>query len=171
MEIVIRRLNELRTHGLIGDYAIGGAFAFIYYAEPFETQDIDVFAHLPHQGALVTLAPIYAFLKDRGHVVEDEFVIIEGMPLQFLPVSDPLLEEAVREAREVCVGRESSRVFTAEHAVAIALRTGRAKDHMKIEHLLGTARAPLDQQRLADILERHGLTHRWQRFQERYGSP
>ena len=42
IEVVFQRLNELESAGLIGRCAIGGAFSFIYYAEPFETGDLDV---------------------------------------------------------------------------------------------------------------------------------
>jgi len=44
--------------------------------------------------------------------------------------------------------------FTAEHAVAVALQTNRAKDRVKILHLQETATTPLDRQRLESILQR-----------------
>lgn len=53
----------------------------------------------------------------------------------------------------------------AEHAVAIAVRTGRARDHMKIARLLASAPDALDHRRLEDILRRHGLLEAWKRLQ------
>lgn len=36
---VVAHLNALQARGLIGSHAIGGAMAFVYWAEPFETKD------------------------------------------------------------------------------------------------------------------------------------
>ncbi|MPZ16405.1 MAG: hypothetical protein GEV06_00610 [Luteitalea sp.] len=59
LEAVVRCLNGLKARGLIGEHAIGGAMAFIYWAEPFETKDLDVFAVLPATAAdVIHLAPI-----------------------------------------------------------------------------------------------------------------
>ena len=38
-------------------------------------------------GGLLTLAPLYAALRARGFVEEDECVNIEGVPVQFLPAT------------------------------------------------------------------------------------
>ncbi|HZX67099.1 MAG TPA: hypothetical protein VFE76_16970, partial [Myxococcales bacterium] len=78
LERVFQRLNELERARLIGPHAIGGAFAFIYYAEPFETNDLDVFAHIPSEGMLINLAPIYEHLRNLGYRAEGEQISIEG---------------------------------------------------------------------------------------------
>lgn len=39
---VLRAANELVAAGLIEDYALGGAFAAIYYIEPFTTYGADI---------------------------------------------------------------------------------------------------------------------------------
>jgi hypothetical protein len=139
IERLFQRLNELERTGLIGRYAIGGAFAFIYYAEPFETSDVDVFAHIPSEGALISLAPIYDHLRKFGYREEDEHIVIEGVPVQILPAAGALVEEAIERATEITIGKEPTRMFTAEHAVAVAMQTNRAKDKMKILHLLEAA--------------------------------
>jgi hypothetical protein len=169
IERMFQRLNELERTGLIGRYAIGGAFAFIYYAEPFETSDVDVFAHIPSEGALISLAPIYEYLRKLGCVEEDEHLLIEGIPVQILPATGPLVEEAIERAQGITIGREATRIFTAEHAVAVALKTNRAKDRMKILHLLETAATPLNRSELDSILHRHGLIDRWRKFEESIG--
>lgn len=43
MEQVIQVLNRMRDDGVVSDYAIGGGIAAIYYLEPYQTDDIDVF--------------------------------------------------------------------------------------------------------------------------------
>lgn len=169
LKMVARLLAEMRSAGLIGEYAIGGAYAFIYYAEPFETQDLDVFAHLPVHGRFVDMTPIYAFFAAKGYPPHCEHVVVDGLPMQLLPAPTPLVAEAVGQAREIKVDRMATRIFTAEHAVAIALQTNRPKDHMKIAHLLETARAPLDEVRLLDILTRHRLLTRWRELLRRLG--
>ena len=93
-------------------------------------------------------------------------VLIEGFPVQFLPAPTPLVHEALTEARTVEVGKQRTRVFSAEHAVAVALQTNRATDRLKIEHLLESGREPLDEARLAAILKAHGLEDRWKKFLE-----
>jgi len=44
---VFLELNELKATGLLRDYALGGATAALFYAEPARTYDIDVFVLLP----------------------------------------------------------------------------------------------------------------------------
>jgi hypothetical protein len=41
---VFRELNELTKGGIIREYALGGATAVAFYAEPTPTYDIDVFS-------------------------------------------------------------------------------------------------------------------------------
>jgi hypothetical protein len=167
LEKILERLNGLESRGVIGPYAIGGAFAFVFYAEPIDTRDLDIFTRLPvSSGGLVLLDKLYAELQEQGCIPEGEAVLIEGYPVQILPESTPLVEEGVREAISVQVGKQTTRVFSQEHAVAIALQTNRAKDRLKIEHLFETGRVPLDRSRLEDILRRHGLLERWRRFLE-----
>ena len=47
MEPVIQVLNEMKQAGAVLDYAIGGAMAFIFYAEPQATYDLDIFVTFP----------------------------------------------------------------------------------------------------------------------------
>jgi hypothetical protein len=71
----------------------------------------------------------------------------------------------LREAVDARVGRQTARILTAEHAVAIAVRTGRPRDHMKIARLLASAPEAVDHRKLEDILARHGLVEAWRRLQ------
>ena len=167
LEKIVERLNELQRQGVIGLHAIGGAFAFIFYAEPITTRDLDVFAELPTSpGGLILLDKLFEELHRRGYSSEGDAVLIEGFPVQFLPAPTPLVGEALLEARSVKVGRQKTRVFTAEHAVAVALQTNRATDRLKIEHLIESGREPLDERRLTTILKAHGLEERWKKFLE-----
>jgi hypothetical protein len=169
LQTVAARLNEMKARGLIGEHAVGGAMAFIYWGEPFETKDLDVFAVLPTTAAgLIQLSPIWEHLVAHGGKPEGLFIRIGRLLVDFVPASDALDEEAIAEAVSVEVGAETTRVFTPEHAVAIALRTWRGKDREHIDRLIRTGRRPLDVAKLQAILRRYVLTERWQRFKEMY---
>lgn len=147
--------------GVIEQYAIGGAVAAIFYIEPINTNDLDVFFHVKDPSAgLNILAPLYKYLSALGYKGQGEAIDIEGWPVQFLPVFNPLLEEAVQQAKEVRLQRTKTRVMQAEHLVAIMLETGRLKDQARIEQFM--EHEVVDQDRLADILARHGLIKKWE---------
>jgi hypothetical protein len=58
--------------------------------------------------------------------------------------------------------------MTAEHLVAIAIRTGRAKDHARILQFL--EQDAVDTERLNRVLAGHGLIAKWQQFKKKYGA-
>lgn len=161
-------LNQMQASGVIGRYAIGGAVGATFYLEPVATVDVDVFVVMhPEPGRLIaTPKPIYDYLISRGYTAEGEYLVIEGWPVQFLPPTGPLLEEAIGEAVETDVEGERTFVLSAEHLVAIALQTNRAKDKARILQFVEAG--VLDQQRLQDILARHGLLERWRRFEQQF---
>lgn len=163
MERTLKVLNELERKGLFARYAIGGGVGAIFYMEPFLTYDLDVFVVLPARaGGLLTLGPLYAALRQDGYLEEDECVNIEGVPVQFLPAYNSLVEEALAEAREVHYEQTPTRVLRAEHLVAIMLQTGRAKDRQRFSAFL--RETDLDRNTLKDILQRHQLVDRWQQW-------
>lgn len=160
MEKTLIVLNDLVNRGLIRGYAIGGAMGATFYLEPLLTFDLDVFVELPtSQSGLLTLSPLYEHLRSRAYREEGECVNIEGTPVQFLPAYNALVEEAVKEARRTKFEATSTRVLTPEYLVAIAVQTGRAKDRDRVR--LFREQTKLDMVRLRSILERHGLTARW----------
>ena len=160
MEKALQVLNELERKGELGRYAIGGAMAATFYLEPVLTFDLDIFVVLPGTaGGLLTLAPLYQALRARGYTADGDCVMIEGIPVQFLPAFNPLLEEALAEAREVTYGGTPTRVLQIEHLAAIAVQTGRAKDRQRVN--LFADEAEMDQSRLKAILDRYGLEAKW----------
>lgn len=88
--------------GVIEQYAIGGAVAAIFYIEPINTNDLDIFFHVKDSSVgLDILAPRYEYLSGLGYKGQRETIDIKGWPVQFLLVFNPLLEEAVEQAKEV----------------------------------------------------------------------
>jgi len=156
MEKTLQVLNDLVHAGVVSRYAIGGAMGAMFYIEPVLTFDLDVFVVLPQtRGGLLTLEPLYEALRARGYREEDECVNIEGVPVQFLPAYNALLEEALAEAREMRYEATPTRVLRPEHLLAIALQTGRDKDRERVRLLREQAR--LDQKYLKGVLSRHRL--------------
>ena len=165
MKLAIQVLNDLKREGVIADYAIGGAIAALFYAEPSFTQDLDVFVLFPEpkRGKLISLGPIYAALRNRGYKAFKEFVEIEGILVQFLPASGALLEEALKEAYNKRYEGTPTRVMRPEHLIAIALQTGRAKDRARVSLLMEQATMEMDYLRL--VLKRHKLDKEFAKWQ------
>lgn len=164
MKETLEAIQRMRAEGVIGAYAIGGAVGATFYLEPMATMDVDVFVSFGKKDSgLISLAPIYSYLKARGYGSRGEYVIIGGWPVQFLPPADPLGGEAVAEAVTTEVEGTPTRVMTAEHLVAIALQLGRAKDHARILQFIEAG--VLDTGKLDSILARHGLQAKWTRFE------
>lgn len=147
--------------GVIDEYAIGGAVAALFYIEPINTNDLDIFFHMKDLSAgLDILSPLYKYLSGLGYKGKGEAIDIEGWPVQFLPIFNPLLEEAVEQAKEVRFQRTTTRIMQAEHLVAIMLQIGRLKDHARIAQFI--EHDAFDQKQLTDILSRHGLIKKWE---------
>jgi hypothetical protein len=164
----IATINQMQAAGVIERYAIGGAVGSTFYIEPVATLDVDVFVAFPPQAGslLVSPQPIFDYLKERGGVMDGEYIILAGWPVQFLPAANPLLTEALDQAVEKRVTDVSVRVFTAEHLAAIALQTGRAKDKARLLQFVEAG--ALDATRFQDIVIRHGLASAWERFENQF---
>ena len=163
MKRTLEILQELERAGIMSRHAIGGAMGATFYVEPFLTFDLDVFVLLPRTaGGLLTLTPLYDALRARGYAVEGEHVNIEGVPVQFIPAYNALLEEALQEAREVPYEDARARVLRGEHLAAICIHTGRPKDRERVRLL--REQAALDEDYLAAVLARHGLAVKWREW-------
>jgi len=163
----IKVINQLVKDGVVQGYAIGGAVAAIYYLEPFDTIDLDIFVQVNASGSdLTLLAPIYEYLVKRGYKVGGEFIYIEGMPVKFLPVFNLLTEEAVEKARTIKYSRVTTRIMRPEHLVAIMLDTGRPKDYLRISMFL--ERGAVNKRLLSAVLKRHGLMEKGKDNQYRF---
>ena len=163
MKRTLEILFDLERAGILSRHAIGGAMGATFYVEPLLTFDLDVFVLLPRTaGGLLTLTPLYEALRARGYAEEGAYVNIEGVPVQFLPAYNALLEEALREAREVPYDDVQARVLRAEHLAAICVQTGRPKDRERARLL--REQATLDADYLAAVLARHGLAGKWREW-------
>ena len=167
MKDTLEVINRMQADGVIGEYAIGGAVGAMLYLEPAATLDVDVFVVLPSSKAgLLSLAPIYEYLKARGCIEKEEHIVIGGWPVQFISPSDESEREAVAAAVTTEVDGTQTRIMSAEHLVAIALRTGRSKDHARILQFL--EQEAVDRKKLEAVIEKYGLRSKWEQFRRRY---
>jgi hypothetical protein len=82
---VFRDLNALKAEDIVQEYAIGGATAVLFYAEPTRTYDVDVFVLLQPTGSgIVSLDPIYQWARQRNYPAQSEHIMMHGVPVQFL---------------------------------------------------------------------------------------
>ena len=150
-------MAQMRDDGMVTDYAIGGATAVLFYAEPIRTYDVDVFVTLPSgpAPALVSLSSVYAWAKNRGIEIQGEHLMIETVPVQLLPAYNSLVEEAVADARVHDYEGVPVRVVGPEHLVALALQAGGARRRERAWQLLQFG--GVDRRRLRMILDAHAI--------------
>ncbi|MSU35027.1 MAG: hypothetical protein EXS36_07920 [Pedosphaera sp.] len=159
MKLALQAINDLERQELVQSPAIGGAMALLFHDEPVVTYDLDIFCLLPKAGLLVTLEPIYAALLARGFHVEAEAVVIDGVPVQFIPAYNALVTEALEHTESRMFDGVPVRVLRLEYLMAIMLQTNRPKDRQRLAMLVGNA--AIDNARLCDILLRHNLLAAW----------
>src|SRR5262245_33853209 len=173
IEVIVR----LAEQGVIRRYAIAGAVAALNYIQPTLTEDLDILVSTPdfeaHKSGLLLLSPIEKALAQMGYAERTSVgYMVEGWPVQFLPVASPLDDEALDNAVEIDVDVSATppvkaRCLTAEHIVAIALKVGRLKDLARIEAFLSAGQ--VDLAALKDVLARHHLLDAWKTFCSKAG--
>ena len=146
----LKTLNRLKRAGVIKDYVIGGGYAVNYYLEPILTYDLDIYVLMTTDKEYTAL---YQYFRSHKYGIKNVYIVIEGMPVQFLPsFISPLVDEAIRRAKRIRVKGTTSKVLTVEYLIATLLMAFRPKDKMVIPHLLEQA----DMQVLSEILGRFG---------------
>lgn len=165
---VIEIINQMQVDGIIGSYAIGGAVGATFYIEPAATMDVDVFIQFHVEpGAIITLTPIFEYLKAKGYVVQGEHIFIADTPVLFLPPPSPLVEEALANAVQRDIDGTPAWVFKAEFIAAIALELGRTKDKLRLSQFMEAD--ALDIAIFEIILAKHKLSNKWQLFKQQFG--
>jgi predicted nucleotidyltransferase len=164
MKETLKVINEMKEKGLINDYAIGGGIAALFYIEPFLTYDLDVFiipVEKRNNKGLIFLSAVFDYLRSMGYSWKGEHIIIEGVPVQFIP-ADELEKEAVENARVIEYEGIKAKVISPEYLIVILLRAGRKKDIEKIERLL--EQTEIDRKKLNELLNKFNLKERFQTF-------
>ncbi len=151
-----RVLHQLRDDGVIEEYAVGGAMAMLFWAEPALTFDLDVFVRLPSADTtLVSLGPVYEWLRAHGCTESAEHVMIHGTPVQFLVSPNALADEAIAAAAIHELDDVPCRVMRPEHLCALWLQAGGSKRRERVQLLRDAG--VVDETVLNDLLRRHGV--------------
>lgn len=155
--VALAAVRDLKTEGVVTDYAVGGAMAAAFWSEPTATFDLDVFVVSQSRGMLVDLGPIYAWARQRGYREEAEHIVIAGIPVQLIPVHNPLASEAVEHAAELDYEGEPVRVITPEYLIAMYLEPS-ARTHKRLARVGALLDEPtVDHALLDDLLARYNL--------------
>lgn len=166
---VIAVLEDMCDSGIIRRYAVGGAFAATLHDEPIATLDLDIFFSFSKEqdSPILSLSEIYDYARERGFSFDHEFVDIYGWLVQFVESGkNELWLEALENAGRVMIGDNSVGVIDPDYLVAMWLFAGRSKDIEKIGRFLESDL--VDRRRLADIVERHGLSLKWEKEKHRF---
>jgi hypothetical protein len=163
MEKTLEILNKMQAEKLFKKYAIGGAIASIFYIEPLTTYDLDIMIILEDdESSLATLTPIYNWLSNKGYKPEKEHIMIEGIPVQFIPAYNELIKEAIEDTEQQNYKDVTTYVLKPEYLIAIMLDTNRAKDRERIVRFL--EEGEIDFALLEKILVKFNLNEKFKRF-------
>jgi hypothetical protein len=168
----IEIVNTLVNQGAIERYAITGAVAALYYIEPTLTEDLDILVSIgsfeTRPSGLILLGPLETALAKLGYAERtDVGILVEGWPVQFLPISSKFDAEALDQAADVQFQLKAespihTRILKAEYIVANAVKLGRLKDLARVEAFLD--HKAVDLKTLKPILERYELMPAWKDF-------
>jgi len=134
---VLKEINNLKKRRTLKDYAIAGGIAKNYYLEPQFTYDLDIFILID---TMDNFHNIYNYFRRKKHKIENVFIIIQDIPVQFFPsFIHPLIEEAIKNAKLIKVSKVRTKILTAEYLIATLLMSFRQKDKYAIMELLSFA--------------------------------
>lgn len=157
-EAALGALNEIKREGVVSEYAIAGALALLFWSEPVPTYDLDVLVFLPESsGTIVSLDPIYRWAERRGYRSEREHILIEGLPVQFVPAHNALADEAIETAAELSYGNMRIRVVRPEYLIALYLEGSAATLKRRERAAALRESGKIDQTLLRDLAQRFKL--------------
>lgn len=166
MKETLEVLNGLKEKALINDYAVGGGIATIFYTEPIFTYDLDVFVIVKPEprGGIISLTSIYDYLVGKGYTWKGEHIVVEGLPVQFIPAESGIEKDAVDNAKDIIYSGVKTKILSAEYLIAIALNVGRRKDFDKISRLIDQAK--IGKKALEAILKKYHLLDKFKRWEK-----
>lgn len=94
LDKIFKLLKEMEKKRILKEYAICGAVATIYYTEPFLTQDIDIFFIPESDKKIILMTPFYNFFLEKGYKSLKEYILVNEIPIQFIPASKEIEKEA-----------------------------------------------------------------------------
>jgi len=168
MKDTLKIINQMLKQKLFKKYAIGGGIGAIFYIEPVTTFDLDIFIIMKEkkENTILLLTPIYDWLKKNGYKFKNEQIVIEGIPVQFIPSYNKLVKEAVENSKETEYNNVNTYVISKEYLIAIMLQTNRQKDRERMIKFM--EQADVSDEILDSILKRHNLIKALKEFEKKY---
>ena len=169
MRKTLEKINILLEKGIITNYAIAGGMAQFYYIEPSVTYVLDIIVHIPHEEkTLNPLSDIYAWAAQNGYPSENEHIIIEGIPVQFLLAYNDLVKDALENSSQIKLYEVVTYILKPEYLMAIMLQTGGLSDKERLAKFL--IDADYDKEKFLDITKRYDLLELYKKFSgEKHG--
>lgn len=164
MKETLKVLNDMVAKGAIERYAVGGPVGAMFYMQVYCNADLDILIlpkmikNVPHLGLM------YDYFQKKVYQNRHGWMIINGVPVDFIPVWDDLSKEAVENSIEKIYAGVPAKVLRPEYIVAIGLKT------RGIEFSMFLDRAPLkpvETKLLQDIFKRHDLFPVWEKDMKR----
>lgn len=151
-------IERMKREGVLADYAIGGAMALVFWTEPVPTFDLDIFVRLPGPSTLiVSLDSLYRWADTNGYPADKEHIVIEGLPVQFIPSHSALADEAIEEAATLEYEGIPVRVIRPEHLIALYLEPS-ARTAKRLQRVaVLQEEATIDPERLESVLQKYNL--------------
>ena len=133
--------------------------AIAFWSEPVSTFDVDVFAFLPPTiGPIVSLEPLYTWASKHGYTIQQEHIVMGGIPVQIIPAHNALAEDAVRDAATLDMDGIDVRVIRPEYLIALYLEPS-ARTRKRLERVATLMEeSEVDRPRLDALLRKYGLT-------------
>ncbi|MFO7891013.1 MAG: hypothetical protein R6V04_11805 [bacterium] len=167
MEKTLHIINQMHKQGLFKQYAIGGGIAALFYIEPFATFDLDIFLLLTKESeSLISLSSLYQWLKKKGYKTIKEQIVIEGIPVQFIPAYNELVNEAVLHSIKKKYKAETTFVLRPEYLLAIMVQTNRPKDRDRMLKLI--EETEISNKLLEKILNKYNLKNKYTAFKKKF---
>jgi hypothetical protein len=92
--------------------------------------------------------------------------MVEGVPVQFMPVYNELVREALTNANHKRYGKIRTKVFKPEYLIALYVVSDRSKDRHKVSLIF--EQHDVDEDLLEDILKRYGLYKKYAKNRKWY---
>jgi len=154
-EAALGALNAMKREGVVSEYAIAGALALLFWSEPVATYDLDVLVFLPEaSGPIVSLDSIYRWAERHGYRQDREHILIEGLPVQFVPAHNTLADEAIETAAELSYGGIRIRVVKPEYLIALYLEGSAATAKRRERAAALRESGKIDETLLRDVAQR-----------------
>lgn len=167
MKKTLEKINELVDLQIISKYAIAGGMGQFYYIEPSVTYDLDIVISIDsEENKLTPLGSIYRWAEKNNYNPVEEHIVIEGIPVQFLPAYNNLTLEALNNAAEVKLYEVNTYILKPEYLMAIMLQTNRSKDKERL--LKFFEEAEFSSELFESILKRFNLYEKYSDFKKKF---